>query len=76
MEQAKSAIDIENLWTYFKENLLSTVGKHVPSQLSRTKKNLPWVNRKIRKQLKKNVDYTKQQKLEENETSIGSMREK
>ena len=52
MEQAQSAIDKESLWTYFKENLLSTVDKHVPSKRSRAKKNLPGINRKIHKQLR------------------------
>ena len=54
MEQVKSSsTNIENLWTYFKTNLLETVDKNVPSKMSRPKKSSPWINRNISKQLKK-----------------------
>ena len=58
----KSTTHIERLWTYFKENLLSTIDKHVPSKMSRPKKNLPWINRNIRKQLKKKCRLYKKAK--------------
>ena len=51
MQQTKSGENVETLWTYFKEKLLAAIDSHVPSKMSRS--SLPWLNRNIRKQLKK-----------------------
>ena len=53
MQQTKSGENVETLWTYFKEKLLAAIDSHVPSKMSRSKNSLPWLNRNIRKQLKK-----------------------
>ena len=45
--------DINNMWTTFKQELFKHLDKHVPSKMIKSNNRLPWINHKIRKQLKK-----------------------
>ena len=53
---------IENLWSIFRDRLLTSVESYVPSKMSRSKHYLPWVNRKLQKSLKKKARMYKQAK--------------
>jgi hypothetical protein len=44
---------IEQIWSYFRDTVMTVVNRHVPSKLARSKKSLPWLTPQLRKMLKK-----------------------
>ena len=51
--QLNQGTDIEELWSTFKDEIHRSVERNVPSKTCRNKYSLPWVDRKLRKSLKK-----------------------
>lgn len=45
--------DVNSNWEIFKEHLQGMQDKHIPSRMSSTRHNLPWVTKSIRRQIKK-----------------------
>lgn len=54
--------DVNTTWTEFKSSLLSAIEKNIPSILKRSSSCLPWINRTIRKLLRKKKRLYKQAK--------------
>ena len=61
-EQVKSDTDIENLWNTFKCGIHKSVEKNVPSKMCKSKYNLPWVNKKLKRSLKTKARLHRQAK--------------
>lgn len=58
----KPSGDTELLWTIFKSNILKSVEKNVPSVHRKNKYSLPWINYKLRRNLKKKARLYKHAK--------------
>ena len=50
----------EQWWDYFKEKLSQGLEKYIPSKIARSKVSHPWINRKIRREIR-NVKKPKNQ---------------
>ena len=48
-----SSMNVETQWLYFKNKLFEAVDKFVPSKVLKSKAGLPWVNSKIRREIRK-----------------------
>jgi hypothetical protein len=48
-----SQTGIENSWQHFKTGVLDIMDKHIPSKLTSTRYNLPWLNHTLRKMTRK-----------------------
>ena len=54
--------DVKELWALFKSNLIQLLNKHIPSKTVSLKNNPPWLNRKLKRLLKKKARLHKQAK--------------
>jgi hypothetical protein len=43
----------ENIWQTFKRKLFSSLDENIPSKTIKSNNNLPWINHKVRKKIKK-----------------------
>ena len=48
-----SSMNVETQWVYFKNKLFEAVHKFVPSKVLKSKSGLPWVNSKIRREIRR-----------------------
>ena len=48
-----SSMDVESQWVYFKNKLFEAVDKFVPSKVLKPKSGLPWVNSRIRREIRR-----------------------
>jgi len=48
-----SSMNVETQWVYFKNKLFEAVDKFVPSKVLKSKSGLPWVNSKIRREIRR-----------------------
>ena len=48
-----SSMNFETKWVYFKIKLFKAVDKFVPSKVLKSKSGLPWVNSRIRREVRK-----------------------
>ena len=46
-------MNVSEQWDYFKEKLSQGLEKHIPSKIAKSKVSHPWVNRKIRREIRK-----------------------
>ena len=44
---------VEENWSNFKKHIETTMDKHIPSKLTSTRHNLPWVNSRVRRMINK-----------------------
>ena len=44
---------VDEIWTDFKDILLASIDKHIPSKMSSSRFNLPWVNHSIKREIRK-----------------------
>ncbi|XP_072021366.1 uncharacterized protein [Amphiura filiformis] len=51
---------VDEIWSLFRDTLLASMDKHIPSKMSTSRFNLPWVNRNIKKDIRKKKRYYKQ----------------
>eukprot|EP00745_Piridium_sociabile_P024159 TRINITY_DN38010_c0_g1_i18.p1 TRINITY_DN38010_c0_g1~~TRINITY_DN38010_c0_g1_i18.p1 ORF type:complete len:273 (+),score=57.69 TRINITY_DN38010_c0_g1_i18:147-965(+) len=58
--------DVNSMWTHFKTSLMSAVESNIPSSLRRSSYNLPWIDRKIRKLLRRKKRLYNQAKKTKN----------
>ena len=52
-EEYVTATDINELWLDFKQVLSKAMDRHIPSKMSSTRHNLPWVDSTIRRAIRK-----------------------
>ena len=52
-EEYVAAIDTEKLWQEFQDVLQSAIDSHIPSKMSSTRYNLPWVDSTVRRSIRK-----------------------
>jgi len=45
--------NVEQLWSKFKASITLVVDKYIPHKLTKKRSGLPWINRKIRKLIRK-----------------------
>ena len=50
---------VDEIWTDFKDILLASMDKHIPSKMSSSRFNLPWVNHSIKREIRKKNRYYK-----------------
>ena len=48
-----STMNVSEQWDYFKEKLSQGLEKYIPSKIAKSKVSHPWVNRKIRRDIRK-----------------------
>ena len=48
-----STMNVSEQWDYFKEKLSQGLEKYIPSKIAKSKVSHPWVNRKIRREIRK-----------------------
>ena len=51
--QSKEITDVESMWTFFKDSLMSVVNKYIPSGTGGKSNDLPWMNRKCKRQVRR-----------------------
>jgi hypothetical protein len=56
--------NVNTMWEFFKQTLSKSAKQHIPQKNSKDKDRQPWINRDIKKNLKKNTQII--QKEEEN----------
>ena len=49
--QVRQSASVEELWLAFKTSLKSAIDHHIPSKMSSTRFNRPWIDRKIRRDI-------------------------
>ena len=60
---SKEATDVESMWTLFRDSLISVVEKKVPSGTGGKSGDLPWMNRKSKRQIRRKQRlYNQEQK--------------
>jgi hypothetical protein len=52
-----SEVGIEELWSTFRDTLLTSMNKHIPSKMSASRFSLPWVNHSIKRDIRKKKRY-------------------
>ena len=50
---SKDVADVESIWTFFKNSLMSVVNKYIPSGTGGKSQDLPWMNRKSKRQIRR-----------------------
>ncbi|CAG2226442.1 unnamed protein product [Mytilus edulis] len=59
----KTFSNIENMWKYFKENIMKIIDQKVPTKMTTTKFTHPWINTNIKRLIRrKNKAYKKSRK--------------
>jgi len=58
--------DINTLWETFKSTIMSLIDKNIPSRLSKSKRDYPWINRDLKKMMKKKAKLYKKAKKTKN----------
>ena len=48
-----SSMNVETQWVHFQSKVFDAVDKFVPSKVSRSKSGLPWINSRIRREIRK-----------------------
>ena len=66
---AKEGKDIENQWTFFKEELMAAVDRHIPSNFSSPRSRPPWMSNKLKKLMKRKKRLYRQAKKNNNWTN-------
>ena len=59
---AKSTATIDEVWEHFKKGIIDSMNRHIPTRLSSPRNTLPWIDKKIRKMLKRKLRLYKQAK--------------
>ena len=75
-ESQADTIDVEQLWTLFKNKIHSLMNKYIPSkQLRGNKKQKPWVSREVKTLIRKRDKLFKKQRRTKNSKDICNYKE-
>jgi hypothetical protein len=65
---------VEDLWTTFKDDLLSAIDDHVPHRMSSTRDRPPWITTKVKKMIKSRNHLYQKQKANPTESKKEKLR--